>query len=417
MLVRGLGTLVATVALCAAAGAGVPACAQGDAGAPASSPVAASPAVEAIRFYQRWLSDTRHAHCRFAPSCSEYAAQAIARYGVVEGSARAADRLMRCNASAAAWYRSGPDGRLLDPVEGGAPTPVSPRVPQWLLPERTPDTPPLDPGLEPGRAARAREAAEFAIALERRGDAVRAATEFERAGTLVGTPAGDAWAYSRSGDAWLASARWPEAERAFLASGMLAATAAARGRALRAAAAGRFDAGAFGGCMRLLDGAAGGDSLFAGAEDRVAALSGLCALARGEWSYAANDFARAHGLAADAETRARIGRLEPFAARGPALAHRSPGVAGTLSAIVPGSGQFYCGRVEDGTRTLLVDAALVWTVVSLARAHHAPAAWVAAGFAWPFYRGNIRGAGESARDFNRAQRAALVQDAIEASAR
>ena len=87
------------------------------------------PAVSAIRFYQRYLSSMRHFHCRFTPSCSEYAAQAIARYGLVEGSARAADRLMRCNASAATHYARSAAGPLLDPVAGDGAPPLSPRVP------------------------------------------------------------------------------------------------------------------------------------------------------------------------------------------------------------------------------------------------------------------------------------------------
>jgi len=35
--------------------------------------------------------------CRFTPTCSEYAVEAIERFGVVRGSAKAAMRLARCN--------------------------------------------------------------------------------------------------------------------------------------------------------------------------------------------------------------------------------------------------------------------------------------------------------------------------------
>ena len=91
------------------------------------------PAVGAIRFYQRYLSSLRHGRCPFTPSCSEYAARAIARYGLVEGSARAADRLMRCNASAARFYPRGQDGHLADPVDAAQATIGAARVPRWLL--------------------------------------------------------------------------------------------------------------------------------------------------------------------------------------------------------------------------------------------------------------------------------------------
>lgn len=54
-----------------------------------------------IRLYQRVLSPLLSAlpgaGCRFYPSCSEYAAQAVSRYGLLRGGARAARRLCRCH--------------------------------------------------------------------------------------------------------------------------------------------------------------------------------------------------------------------------------------------------------------------------------------------------------------------------------
>ncbi|AEV85360.1 hypothetical protein ACWT_4340 [Actinoplanes sp. SE50] len=49
-----------------------------------------------IRFYQREISAHRPAVCRFTPSCSEYAAQAIERRGALRGALLAARRLLRC---------------------------------------------------------------------------------------------------------------------------------------------------------------------------------------------------------------------------------------------------------------------------------------------------------------------------------
>jgi uncharacterized protein len=50
----------------------------------------------AIRTYQREVSAHRPAVCRFTPSCSEYAAQAIERRGAFRGTVLAARRLLRC---------------------------------------------------------------------------------------------------------------------------------------------------------------------------------------------------------------------------------------------------------------------------------------------------------------------------------
>ncbi len=53
-----------------------------------------------IAFYRRWLSPAVHAlspgGCRYFPTCSEYAAQAIAVHGPLRGSALALWRLLRC---------------------------------------------------------------------------------------------------------------------------------------------------------------------------------------------------------------------------------------------------------------------------------------------------------------------------------
>ena len=53
-------------------------------------------AVGLIRAYQRVLSPTLGRNCRFAPSCSTYAAEAITRHGAVRGTGLAMRRLARC---------------------------------------------------------------------------------------------------------------------------------------------------------------------------------------------------------------------------------------------------------------------------------------------------------------------------------
>ncbi len=53
--------------------------------------------VAAIHFYQRWISLFMPATCRFSPSCSEYAAQAVARHGLVQGGWLTIRRLLRCH--------------------------------------------------------------------------------------------------------------------------------------------------------------------------------------------------------------------------------------------------------------------------------------------------------------------------------
>ena len=51
----------------------------------------------ALRGYKRWLSPMLPAACRYVPTCSEYAEEAIDRFGVMRGGAMALWRLLRCH--------------------------------------------------------------------------------------------------------------------------------------------------------------------------------------------------------------------------------------------------------------------------------------------------------------------------------
>ena len=53
--------------------------------------------VAPIRGYQRVLSPAIGQRCRYYPSCSEYAAQAIIEFGILRGLVLAGWRLLRCN--------------------------------------------------------------------------------------------------------------------------------------------------------------------------------------------------------------------------------------------------------------------------------------------------------------------------------
>jgi putative membrane protein insertion efficiency factor len=65
-----------------------------------------------IRLYKVLISPMFAGSCRFLPSCADYAAEAVARFGVVRGSLLAARRLARC-------HPLGAHG--LDPVPGSDP--------------------------------------------------------------------------------------------------------------------------------------------------------------------------------------------------------------------------------------------------------------------------------------------------------
>jgi hypothetical protein len=61
-------------------------------------------ALAVIRFYQRYISVLKRPTCRFVPTCSEYAVEAIEHFGVVRGSLKALWRLLRCQPLCAGGY-------------------------------------------------------------------------------------------------------------------------------------------------------------------------------------------------------------------------------------------------------------------------------------------------------------------------
>jgi uncharacterized protein len=68
------------------------------------------PLVAVLRGYQRWISPALPPSCRFYPSCSAYAIEALQVHGLLRGVALASWRLLRC----APWHPGG-----VDPVPPG----------------------------------------------------------------------------------------------------------------------------------------------------------------------------------------------------------------------------------------------------------------------------------------------------------
>lgn len=50
-----------------------------------------------IRFYMKFISPLKKPCCRFIPTCSEYALEAVDRFGVFRGGFMAFCRILRCN--------------------------------------------------------------------------------------------------------------------------------------------------------------------------------------------------------------------------------------------------------------------------------------------------------------------------------
>jgi putative membrane protein insertion efficiency factor len=79
-------------------------------------------AILPIRLYQWLISPMLGQRCKYYPSCSEYAVQAIKQFGILRGLVLAGWRLLRCNP----WSRGGLDAvenqRLFKPRAEPKPT-------------------------------------------------------------------------------------------------------------------------------------------------------------------------------------------------------------------------------------------------------------------------------------------------------
>jgi putative membrane protein insertion efficiency factor len=71
-----------------------------------------------IRLYQRWISPVLGPRCRYYPSCSDYAIQAIRELGPIRGLILAAWRLLRCNPFSHGGFDEVSDRRLFRNTPG-----------------------------------------------------------------------------------------------------------------------------------------------------------------------------------------------------------------------------------------------------------------------------------------------------------
>ena len=62
-----------------------------------------------IRFYQRFISPLTRAHCRYKPTCSQYAIEALRKHGPLKGLWLAVYRIFRCNPFGGFGYDPVPD--------------------------------------------------------------------------------------------------------------------------------------------------------------------------------------------------------------------------------------------------------------------------------------------------------------------
>ena len=82
-----------------------------------ASELAKATVVAPIKIYQKTVSRVLAPRCRYHPSCSEYAVQAIEKFGILRGLVLAGWRLVRCNPLSNGGFDPVEDQRLFRPRE------------------------------------------------------------------------------------------------------------------------------------------------------------------------------------------------------------------------------------------------------------------------------------------------------------
>ncbi|UCE17767.1 MAG: tetratricopeptide repeat protein [Gemmatimonadota bacterium] len=93
-------------------------------------------------------------------------------------------------------------------------------------------------------------------------------------------------------------------------------------------------------------------------------------------------------------------RLALESASGSQLPHRSAVASGILSAVIPGAGQVWCGRVADGFFSLLLTGTFTYFAIKSYQDDKKTSACFLGFLGFSFYTGNIYGAVNSARKYN-----------------
>ena len=364
-----------------------------------------------IDFYQKYISDLRYGNCRFEPSCSHYAQDAIGEFGIARGSVLAADRLVRCHSGAGGYYAKDNTGQWVDPADGphGALTP--PRVPSWLLPERA-CLSRLKGSISSDRQA---EYAAFADALAEEGDCWRAETEYKRVAFLSHSLELKLWSHMMTGNCHFRWNDWNDAKLEYLNAAEVSRNISWKNAANFMAAASDFNIGQYGMCKDLLS-----LCVFEGTSDteiivdieQAQFLRGLCSLSLGHWEDGVDRFEAIARAYPDSPYRSKALYLSQKAEQGVDLPSKNATMAAVFSALLPGSGQVYAGRARDGLRHFVFNGLLIYCVYSLIKDENYAAGYLLAGFTLPFYIGNIVGAKNSAEHYNVARRYEFVSTSI-----
>lgn len=139
-------------------------------------------------------------------------------------------------------------------------------------------------------------------------------------------------------------------------------------------------------------------------KERAAAAKGWCLARKGSWSKAAD----LYGSLQEGAGGIKYWKLSKDMLAAKELPQKSPALAGTLSAIIPGSGQLYLGRKQDALVAFLLNGAFIAGAMESFRKDEDATGAILLFFEAGWYAGNIYSATSGAHKYNRKSREDLL---------
>ena len=169
-----------------------------------------------------------------------------------------------------------------------------------------------------------------------------------------------------------------------------------------------FDAGAYSLARTTLF-----ELLHSNADTEVVAtahyLRGWCYVYTTDWDKAIAELRRVDTAQTEAPHRKNARQLADILLEKTPLQHKSPQIAGWLSTFVPGSGQFYVGRVKEGVLAVALSGTFIYLVADAIRERRYVDCAGISLIGWQFYWGNRVDAQRFAAEYNSHREHELIE--------
>lgn len=146
-------------------------------------------------------------------------------------------------------------------------------------------------------------------------------------------------------------------------------------------------------------------------------LRGWCYVHTADWDKAIAELRRVDTFQTDTPSEKNASQLADILLERTPLPHKSPRIAGWLSTVVPGSGQFYVGRVREGVLAAVLGGTFIYLVADAIRERRYLDCAGISLVGWQFYWGNRVEAQRFAAEYNSHRERELIETLKKSSGR